>query len=152
LADDLRDARVHQGDVELGLGGQLLPGHGEPPLHDRGVLGAPAGEPADQLVPGRRGQEHQLGPGHQRPDLAGALQVDLEHHGAAGSQVVEHRLARGAVEVPGELRPLEQAPALDQLGELLAAHEPVVDAVGLPRPREPGGGRDGQPHLGVLGP
>ena len=38
--DDLLDARVDQGHVELGLGGQLLPGHREPALDDVGRLGA----------------------------------------------------------------------------------------------------------------
>src|SRR6516225_10117581 len=53
------DGCVHQRDVELpgrrefGLGGR------EPTGQHLGWLGAAAGEPADQFVPGRRGQEYQ---------------------------------------------------------------------------------------------
>src|ERR1700761_8925043 len=55
------DGRVDQRDLELVGRGQLLPGGGEPPGQDLGRLGAAAGEPADQFLPGRRGQEDQPG-------------------------------------------------------------------------------------------
>jgi hypothetical protein len=71
---------VDQGHVELVLGGELLARVLEPATHQVGVLGAAPGEPADQLVPGRRGEEDQGGVGHRGPDLAGALEVDLEDH------------------------------------------------------------------------
>ncbi len=67
------------------------------------------GEAADQLVPAGWGQEDQLRLGHRRADLPRALQVDLEQDRPAGGEVVEHRLPRRAVEVAGELGPLEEA-------------------------------------------
>ena len=71
-------------------------------------LRAAAGEPAYQLVPRRRGQEDQPRLRHRRADLARALQVDLEQYGHSGGEALQHRLARGAVAVAGELGPLEQ--------------------------------------------
>ena len=53
--------------------------------------------------------------GIARAHLPGALQVDLQQHRAPGGEVVEHRLPRRAVEVAGELGPLEQAARGDQL-------------------------------------
>src|SRR3954451_5875948 len=53
----LLDRRVDHDLVELALGRQLDPGGGQPALDLGGVLGAPAGEAADQLVERRRGEE-----------------------------------------------------------------------------------------------
>jgi hypothetical protein len=69
--------------------------------------------------------------------------------GVPVGQPVSHGAAGGAVEVPGELRVLEQLAALDHAGELRVVDEPVVDAVGLPRPGTAGRRRHRQPDLGV---
>src|SRR5690606_37792524 len=45
--------------------------------------------------------------------------------------------------------PLEEFPGLDGGIEVLGAHEPVVDAVDLSRPRGPGRSGDREPDVGV---
>ena len=82
-----------------------------------GGLGAPAGEPADQFLPARRGEEDQLGLGHGLADQAGALQIDLQEDGLARLQAVEDGPPRGAVAVARELGPLQQLAVGDQLVE-----------------------------------
>ena len=83
-------------------------------------------------------------------DLAGTLEVDLQHRGRPGGQRLLDRAARGAV--AGGLvdhRPLEELVLGDERVELGVGDEPVVDAVLLAGARRPGGRRDRDPHLGV---
>src|SRR5256885_11027824 len=94
LAADLPNRRVHEGDVELLLGRQLLACRGETAADHLGRFGAPPGQAAYELVPGRRRQEHQQRLGHRLPYLTGALQVDLEQGRYAGREVLQHRAAR----------------------------------------------------------
>ena len=88
-----------------------------------GGLGAAAGEPAHQLLPGGRGQEDQLGLRHHALDLPRALEVDLQQDGHAGGEPASTRRARRAVAVARELGPLEQLPAGDQPVELVVVDE-----------------------------
>src|SRR4051812_9897651 len=82
----LLDRRVDENVVELVLGGQLDPGGVEPALDDIGVLGAAAAQPAFELVPRRRLEEHQPGVGHQSPHLPGTLHLDLEQYELTAGQ------------------------------------------------------------------
>src|SRR5918993_204986 len=144
---------VDDGDVELALRGQLGPRGLEPALPLGLALGAASDEPADELVPGRRLEEDEQRLRHRLADLPGALEVDLQHRRVAGGQRELDGGARCAV--ASRLvhhRPLEQVALLDHGVELLVGDEPVVDAVLLTRPRWAGGGRDGDPDLGVPAP
>jgi hypothetical protein len=67
------DRVVHHGDVELRLGGQFLAGVFEAPGNRGGIVGASADQAPLQLVPARRGKEHQSGRRHRITDLAGTL-------------------------------------------------------------------------------
>ena len=49
---------------------------------------------------------------HGIAHLPSALQIDLQQHRHAEGEVRFHRAARGAVEVAGELGPLQQAAAV----------------------------------------
>src|SRR5690349_12997284 len=71
------DVVVDDRDVELGLGGELLPRGREPPLALLLRLGATADEPPDELLPRGRAEEDEAGARQRLPDLAGTLQVDL---------------------------------------------------------------------------
>ena len=75
---------------------------------------APADQALGQHLERRRRQEHQIRLGHHRPDLAGALQLDLEQGRHAGGQPLEDGLARRAVQVAGELGVFEQLTGRDQ--------------------------------------
>jgi len=66
-----------------------------------------AGEPADQFLPGRRGQEDQAGVGHAPPHLPRPLQVDLQEARNPGGQLLLKRLPRRSVLMAGELRPFQ---------------------------------------------
>src|SRR6478609_237193 len=147
------DVVVDHHVVELGLGRHLDLGGREPPRALLRVLRAAADEPADQLLHRRRGEEHELGLGHRRPDLARALQVDLQQRGLPGGQPLLDGPPGGAVAVPAvHHRPLEQLAPGDHAVELLGRHEVVVQAVDLARPRGPGRGRHGEPDLRVPRP
>ena len=122
----------------------------QPALDHLGRFGAPPGEPAHQLLPGGRGQEHQLRVRHGLPDLPGALQVDLQEDRLTGLQPLQHRPPRRAVAVAGEFRPLQQLAVGDQLVHLVVGDEEVVDAVLLTGARLAGRGRDREPDLGVF--
>src|SRR5215469_8983269 len=54
LLTHVLDGRVHQRNVELAAGFDLLPRRVQPARDDRGRLRAAAGEPAHQLLSGRR--------------------------------------------------------------------------------------------------
>jgi hypothetical protein len=72
------DGRVHQCDVELTAGFDLGVCHRQaPPDHLRG-LGPAARQPADKLVPRRRGKEHQQRVRHRAAHLPGTLDVDFK--------------------------------------------------------------------------
>src|SRR6478672_8654261 len=141
---------VHDGHVELALGGQLGPRGLEPALALGLALGATADEAAYELVPRRRLEEDEQRVGHRLAHLAGALEVDLEHRRVArGQREVDRAAGRAVAGGLVDHRPLEQVALLDHRVELLVGDEPVVDAVLLARPRRAGGRRDGQPDLGV---
>src|SRR5258708_1994836 len=53
----LTDRRIEDDLVELVLRGELDPGGVQAGADHPGVLGAASGQPADQLVPARRGEE-----------------------------------------------------------------------------------------------
>src|SRR5690606_10150741 len=138
---------IHHARVELARSGQFSLGRLEPGRNRGVVLGAPAGEPVDQLLPRRRHQHHQLALRHRRSYLAGALQLDLQHRVPAGGQRLHHRRARGAVAVAGEFRVFEQLAVVDPLRERLAVDEVVVLPVDLALPRGAGGHRDAAEDL-----
>src|SRR5690348_17006763 len=73
----LLDRLVDHHGVEFVLGCEFDAGSIEAGASDVRDLGAPMGEPAHELVPGRRGEEHAVRLRHRRPHLAGTLQVDL---------------------------------------------------------------------------
>lgn len=81
LLDGSVNFAVDDGHVELRLGGELLAGGRQPALAFLLVLGAAADQPADQLVPRRGLEEHEDSVGRGLPDLARALEVDLEQRG-----------------------------------------------------------------------
>ena len=112
-------------------------------------LGAAAGQPAHQLLPRRRREEHAERVGHHRAHLPRALQVDLE----------QRRLARP---------PAARAPAAwaCRSGSRRSQRSPAArrprpsrrtsrrrrsgsDAVDLTGPRRPGGDRHRHPELRV---
>jgi hypothetical protein len=90
----------------------------QPALDHLGRLGAPAGEPAHELLPGGRSQEDQQRVGHGLADLPGALEVDLQQDRLARLEPFEHGRAvcRSGCR---ELGPLEQLAVGDQLVDLL---------------------------------
>ena len=102
----LLEVVVDHRDVELPLGGELDARGLEPPLALLPVLGAPADEPAHELVPRRRREEHEQRLRHRGPDLAGALQVDLEQRRAGPRRAPARPAARG---VPYRCRPCTTA-------------------------------------------
>jgi len=141
------DGCVHQRDLELVGRRELFRGGRQPALQHLGRLGAPAGEPAHQLVPGGRGQEHQPGVRLGALDLPRPDQVDLEQAGHPGLELGVERLSRGAVPVTRELRPLEQRPAGDQPVELVVADKVIFAPVDFPRTGGPRRHRHGNPDL-----
>src|SRR6185295_18479422 len=86
-ADDVAvDDRVR----ELATGGELLLGDGEAGFDRLGVVGAAALEPAAEVGGVGRSDEDLDRLGHRRPDLAGALELDLEDdRGAAGVALLD---------------------------------------------------------------
>src|SRR4051794_38913385 len=151
LTGRLLHVRVHDGVVELLLSVQLDARGLEAPLPLLVGLGAPAHEPADELLPRRRQQEDELRVREGAPHLPGALQVDLEQHAAALRKRGEDRAAGGAVpEAVVHDRPLEELPRLDHPVELGVVDEVVVDAVRLARAWRPGGRAHREQHLGMM--
>jgi hypothetical protein len=69
---------IHDDVVEFGLRGHLGPGRLESLCLLDGGLGAPADQPADEFIPGRRSQEDELGVRAADPHLPCALQIDLQ--------------------------------------------------------------------------
>src|ERR1700722_7438996 len=152
LAAYIIDSGVDQGDIELAAGLELGPGGGEPPGDDVGGLGLPPGEPPDQLVPGRRCQEHQQRSWQRRPDLPRALDVDLQQCRDPGLEPLLDGRPRGAVLIPRELGPFEQLSVGRHCVKITLADEVILAAVSLARPGRPG--RDGYrlPNLRLLLP
>src|SRR5690625_1738263 len=147
------DAVVDDGDVELGLGRELDARSGQAPLALLGCLGAAAQQPGDQGVPVGRREEDEAGPGEGPAHLPRSGEVDLQQHRVPLLDGPGHRGAGGAVAVPAvDDGPFQHLAGLDQAGELVLAHEVVVDAVDLTAPGRAGGGRDGQPDLRVARP
>src|SRR5439155_19279992 len=97
--------------------------------------GAAPGEPAHQLVPGGRGQEHQAGIRRRALDLARPGQVDLEQAGYPRLELGVERLARRAVPVASEPCPLEQRSACDQPGKPVVADKVIFAPVHFTRTR-----------------
>jgi len=83
LLGHVLDGRVDQRDLELFGGRELVLGGREAPGQHLRRLRTAAGEPADQLVPGRRGQEDQPGTGRGPLDLPRSGHVDLQQAGHA---------------------------------------------------------------------
>src|ERR1017187_8493409 len=152
LAADVPDGRVNERDIELGPGPQLDLGGFQPPPDHRLRLGLAGGQPAHQLVPGRRRQEDQERSRHRRADLAGAGHIDLQQRGHASPDLLGHRLARRAIAIPGEPRPLKQLPGRGHRLELGLADEEILAAVQLTRPRPAGRDRSGEPDLRAVAP
>ncbi len=117
----------------------------------RVVLGAPADQPALQFGQRGRRQEQQDGFVAQTwrgPDLAGALDLDLQQYVGPGGQSLLDRLARGAVAVAGERRVLQQSTVGGHRLELGVADEPIADPVHLPGPGRAGRHRHRVPEIG----
>ncbi len=93
---------VDDDDVELLGRRQLAPGGVQPGLPLLLALRPPADEPSDELVPGRWREEDEEGVRHRLPDLAGALEVDLEEGEPPGRELLLDRAPRG---VPYLARP-----------------------------------------------
>jgi hypothetical protein len=99
---------VDDGVVELPLGGQLHAGGRQAPLDHLGGLRAPTLQPLHEDLPGRRRQEDANRFGGAVADLAGALEFDLQEYVVASGKGLLDGLGRRAIEVSGELGPLEE--------------------------------------------
>src|SRR5512140_3549063 len=86
-------------------------------------------QPLLQFGPARRQDEDEDRVRKQLLDLQRALPVDLEHHVIAVHQTFLDRGARGAVQMPMHLRPLEELPTVDHRAESGLVDEPVLTAV-----------------------
>ena len=97
-----------------------------------------------EFVTRRRHQEHQHGCRVCGLNLMGPVVFDVEDDMRAGFEDLHHGGPWCSIPIAAVLSPLEHAAAFDQVAELLVADEPVVDAVGLPRPRRTGRRRHGE--------
>ena len=107
------------------------------------------GEPADQLRPGRGGQEDQAGVGHAPPHLPRPLQVDLQEARNPGGQLLFKGVSRRSVPIARELRPFQQLAFVDHPVEFLIVDKEIFAPVDLPRPRRPRRDRDRKPQFGA---
>jgi len=145
LLGHVLDGRVDQRDLELLGRRELVLGGREPPGQHLRRLRTAAGEPADQLVPGRRGQEHQPGTGRGPLDLPRSGHVDLQQAGHARLKLFLQRRARRAIPVASEPRPLQECPAGDETVELAVVDKVIFAAVYFPGPRPTCRNRHGNP-------
>lgn len=141
------DGCVHQDDLELSSRRELFGGDRQPAFQNLSGLGAASGEPAHQLFPGRRGQEHQAGVRRHALNLARPGQVDLEQAGHACLELGVERLARRAVPVAREPGPLQQCPAGDQPVELVVIDKVILAPLHFPGARAACRRRHGNPDL-----
>jgi hypothetical protein len=109
----------HKG-CELPAQTHLLGPFGDAPVHLGGVV-APVAQAFALDLGGRRDEQDDQGVGVPLLHLPGSLEVDLEHDVPARWCVGERR----AVEVPEELRPLEEPPGVDPVLEAVAIDECV---------------------------
>src|SRR5262245_3305215 len=114
LVCGLLDGVVDDRRIELRLGRELLLRVLEPVAHGLLVVRAPTGETSLELLPAGRGEEDQPGVGHRGPNLPRPLKVDLQQGGVPGRDAAAHRLTGRAVEVAGELGPLQELADLDE--------------------------------------
>ena len=128
---------------------QLLAGIGEPTLDGGLVLGAAATQPALELLGAGWLDEHEHGVGVDLADVEAALDVDLEHDGAAGADEPVGLAAQRAVAVAVDPRPLEKLSLLDEAVELRVVEEVVGGAVNLARSRGARRRRDRQAQAGA---
>ena len=149
LLGHVLDGRVDQRDIKLIGGRDFFPGGREPARQDLGRLGGAAGQPVDQLIPGRRGEEHQPGLGRGLPDLPRPGHVDLQQAGHARLKLFLQRRARRAIPVASEPRPLQECPAGDQTVELAVVDKVIFAAVYFPGPRPTCRNRHGNPDVGA---
>src|SRR5690606_28633492 len=91
--------RVHQGAVELRLGGQFHPRGLQAAGDDLLGFGAPPAESPLQLLPARRGQEDQKRVRHGLAHLPGPLEIDLQQGGHPRFQVLDDGGPRRSVSV-----------------------------------------------------
>src|SRR5580704_16145978 len=145
LVADVLDGCVDERDVELAARGELDLSCLQPPPDDLGGLGIPAGQPADEFLPGRGGQEHEQRTGHGPAHLPRPGQVDLQQHRHARRQPFLNGRPRRAIPVSGKVRPFEQLAALGHRVEVTLADEVVLTAVRLGWPRRPGGDGNREP-------
>jgi hypothetical protein len=142
---------VHDHGIEA-VGGRLLDvGLGQAALDGPGVVLPALAQAAVLLVPGRCFHEHQQRVRVRVLHREGALDVNLEQHVVAGSQVLLDRTARRSVEVPVHLEPLQELVGRAQAVELFAIEEQIVLAVDLAfatRTRR-GRHREPQPRVAV---
>src|SRR5690606_679016 len=132
------DVVVDDHVVELVGRGELDARGVEPALTLLGPLRAAPYEPAHELVPAGRGEEHEPRLGHRRAHLPRALQVDLEHDLLPRRELLLDGTAQRPVTVLAvHDGPLEELPGLDRGREVLGVHEVVVHPVDLTGPRRP---------------
>src|SRR6476661_6441710 len=133
---------------ELALGLELLAGGVEPRLDLVGVVGPAADEARPEGVLRRGRDEDPDGLGHRAGDLAGALDLDLQHDRGTRGRALLELGAEGSVAAAGVARVLDEVARVDAAGELVLTEEVVGDAVLLPRSGTARGGRHGELELG----
>ena len=96
---------------ELRLRGELLLGDPQAPLDLLGAVCAAADQAGAQRVERGRRDEHLQRLGQRGAHLAGALHLDLEHHGHAGAHAPVELIAQRAVASSGVVGVLDEPPA-----------------------------------------
>ncbi len=140
LGQGLLQVPVHQAGIELAGCGQLDPGPFQPAANRLFTVGAAATDAPLQLLKTGGLQKHLERRRKALTHLAGPLQFDLQQHRSARGQLALHRLARRAIEIAGELSPLQQAPLSHLALKAGAIEEEITAALLLTRPGTAGGG------------
>src|SRR5215467_1157246 len=146
------DGCVHQRDIELAAGFDLLPRHFQAAGDHVGRFGAAAGEPAGQFLTRWRGQEDQQGAGHAAAHLPCALDVNLQKSRSPRGGLRRDGSLRGAVLLAVKRCPLKQLAAGHHGIEYRVVHKMVFTTVDFARPRRAGSHRNRQPDVRALRP
>src|SRR5689334_18453780 len=129
---------------ELVLGRQLLLGDAQAGRDLLVVVGASPDQARAQRLERRRGDEDLYGLGQRGPDLAGALDLDLEDDGMPGLGTALELAVQGAVTTARVDRVLDELAGLDAALEVRVVEEVVVDTVLLAGARRARRGRDAE--------
>jgi len=126
--------------AELAAGLQLALRDREPARDLLGAVGAPLLQATAEIVGRGRRDEDPHGVRHRVPDLAGALELDLEHDAVAAVEPGVHLGAQGAVAVRCVVRVLDEV-APENVGQVAEAvgrayGEELASEIGVPD--EPG--------------